>query len=60
MNRGIYLNVINPKFWNNTNEKAALQISNIYNKNSDYSELIEKLTEAVYNYNKKLKKDSAE
>ena len=60
MNRGIYLNVINPTSEITQMKKTALQISNIYNKNSDYSELIEKLTEAVYNYNKKLEKDSAE
>ena len=62
MNRGIYLNVINPISDMKQMYETALQISNIYdNKLSrDYSELIEKLINAVFSYNHYLKEINAE
>ena len=62
MNRGIYLNVINPISDMEQMYETALKISNIYdNKLSrDYSGLIEKLINAVFSYNHYLKEINAE
>jgi hypothetical protein len=53
MNRGIYLNVINPISDFKQMRDTALQITNIYDKafSLSYGDLIEKLTRAVFNYN---------
>ena len=62
MNRGIYLNVINPISDYTQMKDTALQITNVYDKtfSVNYSELIEKLAKAVFNYNIYLKQISAE
>ena len=62
MNRGIYLNVINPISDFKQMKDTAMQITNIYDKtfSISYSDLIEKLTKSVFNYNLYLKKISAE
>ena len=62
MNRGIYLNVINPISDFKQMRDTAMQITSIYDKtfSINYGELIEKLARAVFNYNLYLKKISAE
>ena len=62
MNRGIYLNVINPISDFKQMRDTALQITNIYDKtfSINYADLIEKLVKAVFNYNHYLYKISAE
>lgn len=62
MNRGIYLNAINPISDFSQMKDTALQITNVYDKafSIHYSELIEKLTRALFNYNLYLKNISAE
>ena len=62
MNRGIYLNVINPISDFTQMKDTALQIANVYDKtfSINYSDLIEKLARAVFNYNIYLKNISAE
>ena len=62
MNRGIYLNVINPISDYRQMTDTALKITNIYDSkfSKDYSTLIEKLTKAVFNYNYYLKNTNAE
>ena len=57
MNRGIYLNVINPISDFKQMTETALKITNLYDNkfSKDYSELIEKLTKAVFNFNFYLK-----
>ncbi len=62
MNRGIFLNVINPISDFKQMKDTAMQITKIYDKTFSifYSDLIDKLTKSVFNYNLYLKKISAE
>ena len=62
MNRGIYLNVINPISDFKQMKETALQITSIYDKtfSINYQDLIEKIAGAVFNYNLYLKKIDAE
>ena len=62
MNRGIYLNVINPLSDYSQMTDTALKITNIYDSkfSQDNYTLIEKLTKAVFNYNYYLKNTNAE
>ena len=62
MNRGIYLNVINPTSDLEQMKNTALQIANVYNKSflNNYSEIITKLAESIFNYNNYLKTINAE
>ena len=52
MNRGIYLNVINPISSKKQMEETAFQITNIYENSfsSKYKDLLEKLTLVIYKY----------
>lgn len=62
MNRGIYLNVLNPLSDIHQMKETALQITNIYDKcfSEKYNDLIEKLTESIFKYNLNLKEFDAE
>ena len=62
MNKGIYLNVINPISDFKQMRDTAMKITDIYDKafSLNYGDLIEKLTKAVFNYNVFLNKISAE
>lgn len=53
LNRGIYLNIINPTLNWEEMKNTALQIANIYNKSfsNNISEIIVKLFESIFNYN---------
>ena len=57
MNRGIYLNVLNPISDLNQMKETAFQISNVYDKTFSIlnKELLENLTKVVFNYNLHLK-----
>ena len=62
MNRGIYLNVLNPTSNIHQMKETALKITNIYDKyfSIKYKELIEKLTESIFKYNLYLEDVGAE
>ena len=62
MNRGIYLNVINPISDFKQMRKTAFQITNIYDKTFClvYNDLLDKLTKSIFNYNLYLKNADAE
>ena len=62
MNRGIYLNVINPISDYRQMKETAFQITKIYDKefHIKYSTLLEKLTSSIFNYNQYLKTVDAE
>ena len=57
MNRGIFLNVLNPISSFNQMKETAFQITNIYDKTftSKYGEMLENLTMVIFNYNLHLK-----
>ena len=59
MNRGIYLNVINPISDRKQMEDTAFQITNIYEKSFSikYEELLKKLTLVIYNYHIDLREE---
>ena len=62
MNRGIYLNVINPLSDLEQMEETALQITNIYDNTffNKYFKLIKILTKSIFEYNSYLKDIDAE
>ena len=62
MNRGIYLNVLNPLSDYHQMKDTASKITDLYDNklSKDYSDLIEKLTKAIFNYNFYLKNSGVE